>query len=262
MGIFSGKQAVVIGGSGGIGCALCRKLVAAGADVTVHGGHDSVKFDSFLEELQSLASEILKTEKRRDYPSVCKSVIDLSSFGFEETCAGKLFSLVENADILCICFGPFVQKKFAETTLQDWQSMALLNYALPGFCVSSALPSMIKKHWGRILLFGGTRTFSINGFLTNPAYAGAKTGVCSLVRSVAAEYAACGITCNAILPGFVETEYLSEEAKIALRRKMPDGCLISVDSIADSALFLLSASERNGILLNVDDGWNGGLAKS
>ena len=54
MGIFSGKQAVVIGGSGGIGCALCRKLVAAGADVTVHGGHDSVKFDSFLEELQSL----------------------------------------------------------------------------------------------------------------------------------------------------------------------------------------------------------------
>ena len=50
MGIFSGKQAVVIGGSGGIGCALCRKLVAAGADVTVHGGHDSVKFDSFLEE--------------------------------------------------------------------------------------------------------------------------------------------------------------------------------------------------------------------
>ena len=62
MGIFSGKQAVVIGGSGGIGCALCRKLVAAGADVTVHGGHDSVKFDSFLEEVRGE-----KEKTRSDY---------------------------------------------------------------------------------------------------------------------------------------------------------------------------------------------------
>jgi NAD(P)-dependent dehydrogenase (short-subunit alcohol dehydrogenase family) len=114
---------------------------------------------------------------------------------------------------------------------------------------------MMKKQFGRIIVFGGTRTNSINGFRTNSVYGGAKTALCSLVKSVAAEYGKYGITCNGILPGFIETEYLSEETKLMLAKKMPQGKLIGAESIAETALFLLKQDAVNGVLLNVDEGW-------
>ena len=134
--------------------------------------------------------------------------------------------------------------------------MALLNYALPGLLVSTALPYMISNKWGRILLFGGTRTQNVNGFLTNAAYAGAKTGVCSLVRSVALAYAPYGITCNALLPGMTDTEYVSQQTRASLAKKMPSKKLISTMTVAESGMFLLEQAELNGVLLNVDSGWD------
>lgn len=256
MGIFSGKKAVIIGGSGGIGQAISKKLASTDAFLTVHGGHDSSKFDSFIKELNSISDRrSFSTGSAKE--KVQQTVFQIASENFNSVCSTKLKPLLEDADIVCICFGPFVQKMITETTLQDWNDMALLNYALPGFCVSTALPNMLRKKWGRFLLFGGTRTYSINGFKTNSAYAGAKTGVCSLVRSVAIEYSRFGITCNAILPGFTETEYLTEPAKEKLRQTSPSGKLISTENIAESALFLLQNEKINGALLNIDEGWNG-----
>ncbi|MCR4627289.1 MAG: SDR family oxidoreductase [Treponema sp.] len=256
MGIFSGKTAVVIGGSGGIGRAVSKKLALAGASLTVHGGHDSKDFDFFIEELNSIS------KKNSPESKAVKSVFQLNLKNYRDIFTVQLKKIVESADIVCVCFGPFIQKSFVETSLEDWETMALMDYALPGFCISSALPYMIKKNWGRFLLFGGTRTFGINGFKTNPAYGGAKTGVCSLVRSVAMEYTGFGITCNAVLPGFTETEYLSEKTKEVLRKKMPSGSLISPETIADGGMYLLQSPEINGVLLNIDGGWDGRVQSS
>ena len=258
MGIFSDKKAVVIGGSGGIGRAVSQKLAATGAFLTVHGRHDNSSLDSFLEDLNSISNDNTPS-KKSGILKAKKAVFELTLKNYDSVCSSKLKEILIDADIVCVCFGPFIQKPLAETSFEDWNEMALLNYALPGFCISTALPHMIEKKWGRFLLFGGTRTYTINGFKTNPAYAGAKTGVCSLVRSAAQEYANFGITCNAILPGFAETEYLSESTKEILRKKSPSGSLIPTENIAECAMFLLQNSKINGALLNVDDGWDGGM---
>ena len=166
-----------------------------------------------------------------------------------------LYKDIQSADIICVSYGPFVQKPLEDTDVADWERAAL-NYMLPGMVVSAALPSMIKRLWGRFLFFGGTRTDRINAFRTNAAYAGAKTALSSLVRSTALSYAAYGITCNAVLHCYTATDYISDEEQKRLAAKMPQKRLIKAEEIADAAVFLLTRPMLNGVLLPVDGGWS------
>lgn len=247
MDTLSGRYAVILGGSGGIGAHVVKKLAEAGVSIGIHGRHWHSGFDRLIQETASLVPCTGFTEEFSE---------TLSPF------SERVSAEIQRADILCICFGPFLQKPLCEMSVADWNRVVQFNYTMPGIMISSVLPEMMKKKWGRILVFGGTRTSSINGFITNAAYAGAKTALCSLVKSVASEYAEYGITCNAVLPGFVDTEYLSETLKASLREKMPLKELISSDCIADAALFLLSHSEMNGVLLTVDGGWDPAFSKN
>ncbi|WP_147613152.1 SDR family NAD(P)-dependent oxidoreductase [Treponema pectinovorum] len=250
MNAFEGKTAVVIGGSGGIGFEISKMLLKNGAKVVLHGkSHE--KLSSVKKMLKSelqINDEKIETEA---FDFFCVKPSFLGEFE-----NSSLREKVENADILCVCFGPFLQKSIEKMTALDWQRLALLDYALPGSLVSAALPKMMKKNWGKILLFGGTGTFFRSEYKTNAAYAGAKTGLCTLVQSVAAFYAKYGIACNAILPGFVETEYLDDETIRQLKEKMPEKTLISAKSIAANAEFLLLNRDLNGVLLRVDRGWS------
>ena len=137
----------------------------------------------------------------------------------------------------------------------DWQKISLLDYALPGFFVSSALKGMIQKKWGRILLFGGTGTDFRTVFKTNAAYAGAKTGTGVLVQSVASLYAGHGITCNAVLPGFTQTEYLDDKTVRDLEEKIPGHTLISAGDIAKAAELNQLAADGGDVQAQNALGW-------
>jgi NAD(P)-dependent dehydrogenase (short-subunit alcohol dehydrogenase family) len=227
--VFHGKKAVVVGGSGGIGRAIAASLLDEGADVCVIGRHH-------VPDTESLALEL-------DYPENRIIVIGAA----------------READILCVVRGPFLQKPLHETTVEDWDRMATSNLAFPGSLVSAALPHMCGNEWGRILLFGGTRTDAVRGFRTNAAYAAAKIGLASLAKSVALEYASKGVSCNVICPGFVDTEYIEPGVKKALAGKNPDEKLISVDEIAELALFLMKNALYNGVIVTADKGWSPAL---
>lgn len=238
---FSGKRAVVIGGTGDIGFAICKKLIHEGAFVTVHCSAESEKSKKIEKEFASNV-ELLN--------------FNISEDNFDAIDESILKERVSEADILCVVMGPFAQKSIESTGLKDWKKFALLDYALPGLLSSYAIPYMKEKKWGRIILFGGTRTFSINAYRTNAAYAAAKTAVSVITKSIAVECAPYNITCNAILPGFVDSKNMDNLTRKMLIEKTPNKCLISPDEIADAVIFLISGNNINGVLFNLDSGWN------
>lgn len=212
------KNAVVIGGTSGIGFELAKILCKNECSVCVSGRHDPCE-----QGLEFIPADFTGGH------------LDLDEFP-------PLREKLCKADILCVSYGPFVQNPLHLTTAQDWQTLALYDYALAGIAVSSVLPGMMERKFGRIVLFGGTRTESVRSYKTNAAYAGAKTAISVLVKSVSAEYRKYGVTCNAVLPGFVNGAKDKSDAVSAL-------------SVAQSAFFLIQNENLNGVLLNVDRGW-------
>ncbi len=222
---FEGKNALVVGGTSGIGLKLAELLSDSGAHVTVAGRHNPFSPENCTGDFVFA-----------DFTD-CANDLRFGRLPSED-----LQRLFPKVDILTVCYGPFVQQKLEETSAQDWLSMAVQDYALPGIFVSECLKGMIERKWGRILLFGGTRTDSIRSYKTTTAYSGAKTGVSVLTKSVASNYAELGITCNAILPGFTHN---------APKNTRP----IEDSAFAYHGFYLLSHSELNGVLFNVDRGW-------
>lgn len=237
---LAGKKALVIGGTSSIGYALATILSQNGVHVTVTGRHPKASM--------VLASDKNDWRTKKNDSGVHGAEIqyipfDFDSEGLDGAAKPLLRHAVSSCDILCVCYGPFVQKKFDKTTRADWEKLALADYALPGFLASTALQSMTRRQWGRILFFGGTRTDAVRGYATNAAYAGAKTGISVLVKSISKEYFSSGISCNAVLPGFTSNAPL-------------DTIAVTYEQLAQKAYMLLVSPELNGVLLNVDYGWN------
>ena len=167
----------------------------------------------------------------------------------------NLKSALRESEILCVCYGPFLQKKISETSACEWIWTTRLNLALPGILAGYAARFMEKRGFGRILFFGGTRTNQINGFKTNAAYAAAKTGIASLTKSFALEFGEHGIYTAAIFPGFVKTEYISAKKRAEYEKILGGKKMICADEVARAALFLLSDPNLNGTLLEMNGGW-------
>ncbi len=228
---LSGKRALVVGGTSGIGAVLSTALVSEGAVVTAVGrGANAGDIDLSRVKMEKMDLE--------------------SALGREKT-----LELARDTDILCIVWGPFLQKPLHETTAEDWERLASVNLGFPGSLVSAALPSMRESAWGRILLFGGTRTDETRGFLTNAAYGAVKTGLSSLAKSVSLAYANEGISCNVLCPGFVDTGSLGDELARSLAVKSPDGALITREELVETAIFMLKRPLLNGLALRSDKGW-------
>ena len=216
------KQVLIFGGTSGIGKELACLLSERGMSVTVTGTSScSVGLPQNVRVLPLAAEQLMNAQMQSSVPAL-----------------QEFYDTLESCDLLCVSYGPFVSKPVHQTSLAEWTTVALYDYALPGMLVSRALNGMIKRKFGRILLFGGTRTDTIRPCKTNAAYAGAKTGLSVLVKSVAACYADSGITCNAVLPGFVTS--------------VPDGQeSVTAVSVAREALHLLDSKDLNGNLVTV-----------
>jgi NAD(P)-dependent dehydrogenase (short-subunit alcohol dehydrogenase family) len=241
---LSGRRALVVGGSGGIGRALSFELGARGASLVVQGGSSQERLDSCLDELRAMGAPAEGFLMELDG---CPG------------CVGRLVDALPSLgriDVLAAAFGPFLKRSLAETTAADWERIALLDLALPGALASALLPAMADRGWGRILLFGGTRTDGIRAFSSNAAYAAAKTGLAVLAKSLAAEGAARGVGCVLACPGFVDTEYLGEAERAALRARSPFGRLLTPGEVAAAAVGLLAADPcaASGSVVSLDGG--------
>jgi NAD(P)-dependent dehydrogenase (short-subunit alcohol dehydrogenase family) len=256
--IQKNKKTVIIGASGGIGRELALELASTTQELVLHGLSqeklDSLKDEIFENSYMTIMNEFLSYPKLTDISY--KFTPSFFTENENDSSKNLLLEHVKTADTLCVCYGPFLQKPIHQMTQSEWLEISTLVFALPGFLTSLALPHMMEHKFGRILLFGGTRTDTINAFKTNSAYAAAKTALSSLVKSICLEYSQYGIRCNAILPGFVETEYVGEKEKIYYQKLLNSDNMIEAKSIAKTANFLLDNEDLNGVLLKVDRGWN------
>jgi 3-oxoacyl-[acyl-carrier protein] reductase len=240
---LSGRRALVVGGSGGIGREISLELGSRGASLVVHGGSSRERLDSCLGALRGrgVAAEGF--------------LMDLEAPGGAERLIATLPSL-GRIDILAVAFGPFLRKSLAETGVADWERTALLDLALPGALASALLPAMAGRGWGRMLLFGGTRTDAIRAYSSNAAYAAAKTGLAVLAKSLAVEGASSGVGCVLVCPGFVDTEYLRESEREALGKRAPGGRLLDPAKVASAAIGLIAADPciASGSVVTLDGG--------
>jgi NAD(P)-dependent dehydrogenase (short-subunit alcohol dehydrogenase family) len=159
-----------------------------------------------------------------------------------------------------------VAGRLERVTLADWNWTLAVNLTGTFLVFRAALAGMGPG--GRLIAMASTA--SLKGAATVPAYAAAKHGVLGLVRSVALDVARRGITCNAVCPGFVDTDLgqaaidavqarfgLSREAAVAeVVKGNPQGRLIAPEEVAAAVMFLASpeASMVNGHALAISGG--------
>lgn len=177
---FDGKVALVTGGRMGIGLAIAERLQAEGARVfTAQRGEDT-RFEGIEADLADPAAA----------EAVVAEIVAR---------AGRLDILVNNAG--------FMQEARAEDmSLADWNRMIAVNLTAPFLLIRAALPQL-RAARGAIVNIG-----SIEGIGCNPhhaAYSATKAGLHGLTRAIAVDHGAEGIRCNAVAPGWIDTD-LSE----------------------------------------------------
>ncbi|MDR0557381.1 MAG: SDR family oxidoreductase [Treponema sp.] len=256
---LSGKQALVIGGTGGIGKETALLLAGAGARITLHGGSSQERLARVLEAIHEREGEADGFLCRIDGVEAIDRI-----FSEYSSCAARaayisrherfISGVSHYPDILVYAYGPFKRGALDKTDAVDWQFLIQQNLAFPGCAVSRVLPSMLERKWGRILLFGGTNTDDIRGFVTTAAYSAAKTGLGVLAKSVAKAAGGVGVTCNVICPGLTDTEYTDETARAYNRAKSPPGKALSPKMVALTAMYVLANRSINGAIIPVDDG--------
>jgi 3-oxoacyl-[acyl-carrier protein] reductase len=236
--IFSGKKALVIGGTGGIGKAVALRLGARGARVFIQGGSSPERLEGTVKVIRDAGGEA--------EGFLCDAALPES--------AADILGRVPSPDILVCAWGPYKRAALDELSARDWLFLTVNNLALPGILISSVLGDMIRKKWGRILLFGGTNTDTIRGFSTTAAYSAAKTALGVVAKSVALTAGPHGVSCNVVCPGLTDTEYTGEDAGNYNRERSPGGIPLNSSEIADLAVQILEHSPVNGAIIPIDRG--------
>ena len=231
------KRALVTGGSGAIGSAICRRLAADGFDVIVHANRHA-------EAAERLAAEIGGCATAFDVVDAHASLAALESL-LE---AGPIQVLVNNA-------GVHDDAAFPGMKREQWERVIAV--ALDGFYNVTqplSLP-MIRTRWGRIINITSVTAEIGNRGQTN--YAAAKGALHAATRSLARELASRGITVNCVSPGLIDTAMSAgafDEATI--RRLVPLQRAGTPDDVAHAVAFLASdaASYITGQILSVNGG--------
>lgn len=239
------RLALVTGGSRGIGRATALELAQRGFDVAIVYAGNAERAQQVVAELESWGAKAKAYKcdvSNEDEANACVKQV-LADFG-------SVWVLVNNAGVTAD--GLLMRMK-------DDSFDRVLNVNLKGtFHMTRAVSGpMARQRGGRIV-----NVSSVVGIMGNAGqvnYAASKAGVIGLTKSVARELARRGVTCNAVAPGFVQTDMtakLSEATRNKYEGEIPLGYLCEPESIAKAIAFLASddAAYITGVVLPVDGG--------
>ena len=235
MALLSGRHALVTGGGRGIGRAIAGALSAAGASVTVLGRGEA-----------TLRDAVAKGEAKG---FAVADVTDESALGAEIKRAANARGPV---DILVANAGGAESAPFTETAPSQFRQMFELNVMGVVHSTRAVLTGMMARKSGRVVAIASTAGMRGYGYVS--AYCTAKHAVVGLVRSLAIETAASGVTVNAVCPGYTDTEMMRdslsrivektgrtpEQAQAAILKNNPLGRLVKPQEVAAAVLYLCS----------------------
>lgn len=238
-------RCLITGAGRGIGRGIAHDLISAGHQVVLTARTESELFESAAGAHNAYVI-----------------VGDVTTDGAE--IVRKATELLGGLDVLVLNAGEGISSKFEKTSDELWNHQIALNLTAPFQMMRAALPAMKAQEFGRIVVVASSA-----GKIGAPyiaAYAAAKHGVLGLVRSVAAENPDCGVTVNAVCPGYVDTPMTqrsvanivartgaSEESVIAsLVAHEPHKRLLTVQEVSDSVLRLINGNS-NGTAVDLPE---------
>jgi 3-oxoacyl-[acyl-carrier protein] reductase len=242
--LIKDQVALVTGANAGMGLATVSALLDAGYRVAATDLSTERVASELATHGERLACFTMDVSDQAQVRAACDAV---------EAHFGRIDVCVNNAGFLQYA-------NCEETTPELWHKTLRVNLDGTFFVSQRVAPGMKARGFGRIVNVSsyGAKT---GGLSPLPAYAASKGGIISLTFSFAREYAAFGVTCNAIAPTFVKTQMLTEQVSVErqeeLRKKIPVGRFCELDEFAHCVLFL--AHPMSGFITGEVLDLNGGL---
>jgi 3-oxoacyl-[acyl-carrier protein] reductase len=239
------KAVVVTGGNRGIGKAIALAFAQKGCSVAICGTNEAtLKETAFeLEKAGSPKCLALKLDvsKGNEVEKFSKAVLEAF---------GKIDVLVNNAGITR-------DNLMLRMSEEDWEEVLDVNLKSAFLMTKYFVKAMMKLRQGRIINI--TSVSGVKGNAGQANYAASKAGMIGLTKTTAREFASRNITCNAVAPGFIQTDMtkdIVDKAKDELLAQIPLGFLGETTDVANAVLFFASDEARyiTGQVICVDGG--------
>jgi 3-oxoacyl-[acyl-carrier protein] reductase len=239
---IAGRVALLTGASGGIGGALGRRLIAAGARVAfAYGSHS--------EEAEQLVAEANDAGLDAVAPAG-----DLADPGTPARLVGETVEALGPIDILISNAGYSVRQEYTDVDPRAWERTLAVNLRAPFLLAQAVLPGMVERGWGRVLFMSSVAAFT--GGVVGPHYAASKAGLHGLLHHLAPRVAGHGVTVNAVAPALIEgTRMLPAAPDGGPALPIPVGRYGRPEEVADLSMAVL----RNGYLTDQVLGLDGGI---
>ena len=239
------KTVLVTGGAKGIGAAICRALANDGYRIALN-------YNNSYECAVALKQEISRITDIEIFNA------DVSDSAQVEKMFSEIEKVLGGVDILINNAGVSQQVLFTDITDEMWQKMIGVNLTGAFNCCRRALPYMISKKSGKIINIASM--WGEVGASMEVHYSASKAGLIGLTKALAKEVGLSGITVNAVSPGVIETDMMSQfsaEDKKILAEETPLGVIGDVQSVANAVSFIVSdkADFITGQVISVNGGF-------
>ena len=243
--MLKGKTAVITGASRGIGREIALQMAQNGADIAIIYNREK----SMAEELCSEAESFGVTAKHYS--------CDSSDFEASKAVCADIIADFKKVDIIVNNAGITKDNLILRMSEDDFDRVISVNLKGAFNFIKHLSRHILKSPSGRIINISSVSGLTGNAGQAN--YSSAKAGLIGLTKTIAKEFAARNVTCNAIAPGFIETDMtkdLPQEIKDAIETVVPLKRMGSSGDVANLAVFLASdsASYITGEVIRVDGG--------
>lgn len=244
---LSGKNAIVTGGSRGLGKAFAESLANAGANIIIVD----------IDRNEQTEKEI------KAYGVSCESfTFDLANFEQYDHLVNNIVNKYQHIDILVNNAGVQRRHPAVDFPKSDWDLVLNVNLNAVFFMCQAFGRHMIKQGQGKIINIASLLAFQ--GGFTIPAYTAAKSAVMGFSKSLSNEWASKGINVNCIAPGYIATEMniplMNDETRNRqIMERIPAGRWGQPSDLGGAAVFLASPASDyiDGHTIVVDGGWMG-----